>query len=42
MNIQTFTTRIDTLFGATFIVLAPENPLVLSLTKPEKLTEVEN
>jgi leucyl-tRNA synthetase len=42
MNIQTFTTRIDTLFGVTFIVLAPENSLVLSLTKPEKLTEVEN
>ena len=30
-QISTFTTRIDTIFGVTFLVLAPENPLVLFL-----------
>jgi len=31
-EIRTFTTRIDTLFGVTFVVLAPEHPLVPGLT----------
>jgi len=30
-SIRVFTTRIDTLFGATYIVLAPEHPLIQSL-----------
>jgi leucyl-tRNA synthetase len=36
--IRVFTTRIDTIYGATFVVLAPEHPLVASLTAgaPEK------
>ena len=34
--ITVFTTRPDTLFGATFMVLAPENPLVDRLTTPER------
>ena len=40
-EIRTFTTRIDTIFGVTFMVLAPEHPLVEKLTTPEKRTEVE-
>jgi leucyl-tRNA synthetase len=39
--IRVFTTRPDTLFGATFMVLAPEHPLVGELTAPERRTEVE-
>ena len=34
--ITVFTTRPDTLFGATFMVLAPEHPLVDRLTTPER------
>jgi leucyl-tRNA synthetase len=40
-EIRVFTTRPDTLFGATFMVLAPEHPLVGSLTAPERKAEVE-
>jgi leucyl-tRNA synthetase len=38
--IKVFTTRQDTLFGATFMSLAPEHPLALSLTTPDKRAEV--
>ncbi|WP_374361276.1 class I tRNA ligase family protein [Cloacibacterium sp.] len=41
-HIEVFTTRPDTIFGATFMVLAPENPLVEKLTTPEQKTEVDN
>ncbi|MBI4726147.1 leucine--tRNA ligase [candidate division TA06 bacterium] len=40
-RIQVFTTRPDTLFGATFMVLAPEHPLVKDITAPGKMAEVE-
>ena len=40
-EIRVFTTRPDTLFGATFMVLAPEHPLVATLTAPERRAEVE-
>jgi len=39
-EIRVFTTRPDTLFGATFMVLAPEHPLVDALTAPAKRREV--
>jgi leucyl-tRNA synthetase len=35
-----FTTRVDTLFGVTFVVISPEHPLVLELTKPDNLNAV--
>ena len=39
--IRIFTTRPDTLFGATYMVLAPEHPLVDKLTTAEYKTKVE-
>ncbi|MEJ5241073.1 MAG: leucine--tRNA ligase [Anaerolineales bacterium] len=39
--IEIFTTRPDTLWGATFMVLAPEHPLVEKITTPEQRAAVE-
>ena len=35
-SLLTFTTRIDTVYGVTFVVLAPEHPLVEALTSPSQ------
>lgn len=40
-DITVFTTRPDTIFGATFMVVAPEHDLVESLTTAEQKTAVE-
>ena len=38
---KVFTTRADTLFGVSYVVLAPEHPLVKKLTTPDRLEAVE-
>ena len=38
--IRVYTTRPDTLFGATYMVLAPEHPLVEQVTADDRRTEV--
>jgi leucyl-tRNA synthetase len=40
-TIEVFTTRPDTLWGATFMVLAPEHPLVAKMTSPDQQEAVE-
>jgi len=40
-KLRVFTTRPDTLFGATYMVLAPEHGLVDQLTSPERKAEVD-
>ena len=40
-KIEVFTTRPDTTFGATFMVLAPEHPLVSEITTSDQQGEVE-
>ena len=40
-KIKVFTTRADTVFGVTYVVLAPENPLVDKLTSPDRKEAVE-
>ena len=40
-EIRAFTTRIDTIFGVTFLVLAPEHPLVQQVTTPEQHDAVD-
>ncbi len=41
-KILIFTTRVDTLFGATFMVLSPENEIVKKITKKENKARIDN
>ncbi|MGM0506557.1 MAG: leucine--tRNA ligase [Bacteroidota bacterium] len=41
-SIRVFTTRPDTLFGVTYMVLSPEHPLVSSITTDEEREQVED
>ncbi|MDN3675027.1 class I tRNA ligase family protein [Flavobacterium branchiarum] len=40
-GISVFTTRPDTIFGVSFMTLAPEHPLVAEITTPEQKTAIE-
>jgi leucyl-tRNA synthetase len=40
-TIEVYTTRPDTIFGVTYIVLAPEHPIVLEVTTPENKNEIQ-
>jgi leucyl-tRNA synthetase len=40
-SLRVYTTRPDTLFGATYMVIAPEHPQTLTLTTPEQKEKVE-
>ena len=41
MKLEAFTTRADTLYGLSYVVIAPEHPAVPELTKPEQKEAVE-
>ncbi len=41
-KLEIFTTRADTIFGATFMVLAPEHDLVQKITTEAQRTEIKN
>ncbi|MFC1517823.1 leucine--tRNA ligase [Candidatus Margulisiibacteriota bacterium] len=40
-TLRVFTTRPDTLFGATYMVIAPEHPFTLEITSEDQMTEVQ-
>ncbi len=41
-GIEVFTTRVDTIFGVSFLVLAPEHDLVKTLTTPAQQQDIDN
>jgi leucyl-tRNA synthetase len=41
-TLPVFTTRPDTLWGATFMVLSPEHPLVEKLTSPDRVAAIDD
>lgn len=41
-QIEVFTTRLDTVFGVTFLVIAPEHELVAKITTPEQKIAIES
>lgn len=41
LSFDVFTTRVDTLYGCTYVVLAPENPLVAKITTPGQAQAVK-
>ena len=40
--LKTFTTRIDTIFGVTYLILAPEHPLLEKITEDSQRNEVQD
>ena len=40
-EIKVFTTRLDTLFGATYLVLAPEHPIIKDIVSKDQEVKVE-
>jgi len=41
-SFEVYTTRLDTVFGMSFVVMAPEHPLVAQITTPEQLETVKS
>ena len=41
LKFNVYTTRVDTVFGMSFVVMAPEHPLVDSITTPDHRASVE-
>ena len=42
LTIDVFTTRLDTIYGVTFVTLAPESEMIDQITPPDRKSEVQN